>query len=71
MTTVQHKARQTLYAFPNEIQTNSRLNNIIQALSKVLPQTELYTDIARPLFTSRSDIARSRSLLKAGRKGNY
>ncbi len=46
----------SLYAFPNETQTNStcnkRLNNIMQALSKVLPQTELYTDIARPFFTS-------------------
>ncbi len=56
---------QTLYVFPNETQTNStcntRLTNIMQALSKVLPQTELYTDIARPLFTSKSNIARSRA----------
>ncbi len=31
----------------------------MQALSKVLPQPQLYTDIVRPLFTSKSNHARS------------
>ncbi len=52
-TIVQHKARQTLYAFPNETQTNStcnkRPNNIMQALSKVRfsPQGVISRDLVR------------------------
>ncbi len=65
--------RQNLYAFPNETQTNScnkRPNNIMQAPPKVLPQTPLYTDIARLLFTSRSNITRSRAHRAAGWSGS-
>ncbi len=42
----------------------------MQALSNILPQNQLFTDIARRLFISMSNIARSRALPKSGLNGS-
>ncbi len=42
----------------------------MQVLSKILPQNQLFTDIARRLFISMSNIARSRALPKSGLNGS-